>query len=439
MAAPRPFNEIPYVTLPDDYQHRLGSLLADAYQEHGPIFRTTFLNSDVVYLVGPEANRFVLSSQRLLFSHHEGWGKFGRIVDAFGNGVLTMDGEEHAAHRRIMNPAFTMQYMDRYLPIMNRIVRQRLDSWSGRDSIDIYEEGRVITFSVVAEALAGLSSADEIQRFGQLFAALGKLARFADDPDEFQRGVAPLREQQQALMQTRIDELRACPADDALGLLIQARDGDGCPLTEDQLLGHVNILLVAGYETTTSLVAWLAYLLSEHPAFTERLIEEQRQVLGPESDPTLEDLKRMTLLDCAMNEALRLFSPVSTGARGAAEDLVFHGYHVPAGTKVCYSIAATHLLPELWTEPLRFDPERFAPPREEHKRVPYSFVGFGGGPRICIGANFAQVETKLLFSHLLRRYRLALLPDQEIVRFSRLTCIPLHGVKLQVAESQVLA
>jgi retinoid hydroxylase len=133
-----------------------------------------------------------------------------------------------------------------------------------------------------------------------------------------------------------------------------------------------------------------------------------------------------------------LFSPVSTGPRGAAEDFVFHGYHVPAGTKVCYSIAATHLLPELWTDPLRFDPERFAPPREEHKRVPYSFVGFGGGPRICIGANFAQVETKLLFSHLLRRYQLALLPDQEIMRFARLTCIPLHGVKFQVMESQAL-
>src|SRR5206468_9038439 len=125
----RPFEEIPYRPPAQDQLEYLKSML-DAYEKYGPIFRSNMLDgTDVVYLVGPEANRFVLSSNRLKFSHHIGWGKVFGVTEAFGDGLVTMDGDEHAHHRRMMNPAFTIAYMDRYLPLMNRIIREHAAKW----------------------------------------------------------------------------------------------------------------------------------------------------------------------------------------------------------------------------------------------------------------------------------------------------------------------
>jgi cytochrome P450 len=140
----------------------------------------------------------------------------------------------------------------------------------------------------------------------------------------------------------------------------------------------------------------------------------------------------MKLLENALSEAERLYPPVANGPRGVLEEFEFNGYRVPAGTQVLYSIAASHLLPSIFADPEQFDPDRFAPPREEHK-TPYALVGFGGGPRICIGINFAQVEIKALLSHLLRNYRLELAPGQAIVPVYRPTSMPLNGIRMRVA------
>jgi cytochrome P450 len=106
-------DDLPYVTLPDDYRADAGPFLARMYERHGPIFRAaTMWGDNVVYLVGPEANRLVLSSNRLKFSHHLGWGRMLGVIDMFGDGLLTMDGAQHDQHRRMMNPAFTIGYMD---------------------------------------------------------------------------------------------------------------------------------------------------------------------------------------------------------------------------------------------------------------------------------------------------------------------------------------
>ena len=428
MKPSRPFEDIPYVTLPSNYPSNLGPFLASMYERHGPVLRTTYLGKDLVYLVGPEANRFVMLSDRQKFSFHEGWGQLYGVVDVYGDGLLTMDGTEHHRHRRMMNPAFAISYMDRYLPLMNRIVGQRIASWATRDEIDVYQEARKITFDVAAEALTGLEAGPGVDRFRELFVHLlmqGMRARTSKLKDEVSR-----------LLEAKIRERREHPTDDVLGLLVQARDGQGNPLSNEQIIAHINILLVAGHETSTSLSTWLLYLLSQHPDYTQYVLAEQAELLATGADPTLNDIKRMKVLDNALSEAERLYPPIGTAPRGVLEDFVFNDYLIPAGTYVFYAIAATHLIPSIFAEPTRFDPDRFAPPREEHKKVPFSLVGFGGGPRICIGINFAKVEIKVMITHILRRYHLELLPNQEIVQFYRATGMPLHGIKMRLRERE---
>ncbi len=173
--------------------------------------------------------------------------------------------------------------------------------------------------------------------------------------------------------------------------------------------------------------------MNQHPDYAERVLDEQATILGTKADPDLEDIKRLKVLDNALSEAERLYPPVANGPRGVVEDFVFNGYHVPEGTLAFYSIVASHMLPDLFANPTAFDPDRFASPCEEHKKHPYALVGFGGGPRICIGINFAQVEIKAMVSHILRNYTLTLVPDQEIYQFYGATGRPMNGIRMHVS------
>jgi len=127
---------------------------------------------------------------------------------------------------------------------------------------------------------------------------------------------------------------------------------------------------------------------------------------------------------------------VSIAPRVVIEDAPFNGYVLPAGTRVFYAAAATHLLPGVWTDPARFDPDRFAPPREEHKRAPYALAGFGGGPRVCIGRSVARVELALFLARALGRYRLAVAPGQTIAQRYGVANRPLRGIRMQVQRRE---
>ncbi|GHO86294.1 cytochrome P450 [Dictyobacter formicarum] len=430
-----PYDAIPYVSMPDDYQLHLGQLLADAYTKHGPIFRSSFFDmQDIVYMVGPEANRFVMVSNRQKFSNFVGWGTIFSVVDMFGRGLLSMDGAEHDQQRKVMNPAFTVSYMDRYLPLMNRVIREQVATWAERPEVNVYEETRKLTFEVAAEALTSLKPGAEVDRFRELYMSLLEAPETIATQEEFMQHLQRTNAEIAQLLHPKIEERRHHPGDDVFSLLVNARDAAGNAMSEEQIIAHVNILLIAGHETSTSLSAWLLYLLTQHPAYTQRILREQEQILGQKADPGLEDVKRMKVLEHALSEAERLYAPVPNGPRGVTEDFVFNGYHVPAGSFLFYSIIGSHMLPQIFKDPEKFDPDRFAAPREEHKKNPYALVGFGGGPRICIGINFAQVEIKAMASHILRNYNLELVPGQNIIQAYGVTGQPLYGIYMRVTQ-----
>ncbi|HEY8292117.1 MAG TPA: cytochrome P450 [Thermomicrobiales bacterium] len=431
----RSWEAIPLIQIPEGYLSRIGPFLAEMYERHGPIFRSDQNGHHVIFMAGPEANRFVLLSNRLKFSNYIGWTKIFGVEDAFGNGLLSMDGAEHDAHRKMMNPAFAITYMDRYLPIMQRIIRERIADWAVRGEVDVYEEARKITFDVAAEALAGLTPGPEVDQFRELYLAMLRLTPHANNWDEFYAEQARLKDELYRLLRPKIVERRQHPTDDVLGMLVQARDPEGNALNDEQLIAHTNILLVAGHETSTSMSAWLLSLLAQHPDYLRRVQEEQAALVPDGAAPTLDLIQRMKVLENGLMEAERLYPPVSYGPRGVVEEFDFHGYHVPAGAHVFYAIAASHLIPSVFAAPTRFDPDRFAPPREEQKKTPYALVGFGGGPRICIGINFAKVEIKAMIAEILRQFTLALAPDQDVELFGVISR-PRHGVRMRVHERE---
>jgi len=413
--APKPYTAIPVVDFPANYAEVLPTFLARAAQEKGPIFRRRLYNNQpsmfgeaVVYMVGPDANRFVMHTHRDAFSHDQGWTPL--LGGTFEKGLLNTDEPEHARERKMMNPAFAVAYMSKYLPIMNRIIATRTADWVERGTIDLYDEARKITFDVAAEALVGIPTGPQVDRLRVLFYALirGELPEQPEDEAAFYHAYQAAQDELNSILLEMIAQRRRTPTDDILGLLVSARDDDGAAFTDRQLLGQLHILLVAGHETSTTLTSWLLYLLAVQPEYLARVREEMESVLATTGGAiTLDALKALPVLTNALSEAGRLYSPVGNVPRGTTKDFDFAGYHVPAGTRVMLSLGGGHRLPQYFADPERFDPDRFAAPRDEEKRTPYALVPFGGGPRICIGINFAQIEIKALAVAVLRSVNLA--------------------------------
>jgi retinoid hydroxylase len=434
VGAVRPFEDMPVIDIPDNYATEMPTFLAKTALEHGPIFRRELpqgfharFGRWTVYMIGPEANRFVLQTHREYFSHDQGWTPHyhGRLE----KGLLNTDDPEHDRDRRMMNPAFAVAYMNRYLPIMNRIIEERTADWAERDTVDLYTEARGITFKVAAETLLGFHSLGEIDRLRDLFFRLLRVHNDANVRAQ-EEAIAQIRQVRLALddmLLSLIADRRLRPTDDILGMLVQSRDDEGRPFTDKQLLGQVHILLLAGHETTTTMAAWTLYLLASHPQYLKRVVGEiNAQVAQTGGEVTLKTVRTTRLLGYAMSEAGRLRSPVGHAPRGVLQDVEFGGYSIPADTRLLLSLAGGHRLPNVFAHPEAFDPDRFAPPREEDRRHPYAFVPFGGGPRICIGINFAQVQIKAMAAHILRKYALQPVPGQHIqhIYYGPLVSIP---------------
>jgi retinoid hydroxylase len=147
----------------------------------------------------------------------------------------------------------------------------------------------------------------------------------------------------------------------------------------------------------------------------------------------VEAVRSMKQLDYFIRETGRLHPPVFSVPRGIVGEVEFGGYTLPAGTQARLALAAGHRLPSVFAEPDAFDPDRFAPPREEDRRTPYSLVTFGGGPRLCIGINFANIEVKALAAHVLRAYRLEPVSADPPVQVGFTATIIPNGVPVRVS------
>lgn len=439
-----PMCDAPWVDLSDtDLMASQGPLLlARQAEAHGPLLRrmvTTgnLAGREVVFLIGPEANRLVLHTHRSAFSHEHGWTP--AVGQLLGKGLLNMDPPEHTWHRRLWNPAFTQAYMERYLPLMQRVIAEHIAHWGEQGEIDLYHEARAITFHVAAAALAGIERGPEVERLQKLFYAL--IAEGASTTpqslDERLPQALKARDALDGLLLDLIAARRRVPAEarptDVLGLILDARDEEGQALSDEQVVGHLNILLVAGHETTTVLTAYTLYLLATLPTWRERVEAELDALLPNQDEPlSIAAARELKTLDNFIKETGRLHTPVRMVPRQVLQDVDVAGYTLPAGTQVKLALAAGHRLPNVFANPEVFDPDRFAPPREEDKRTPYSLVTFGGGPRLCIGVHFASIEVKVIVAQVLRAYRLEPLNEQPPAQYGFLATFLPNGMPMRV-------
>ena len=425
------FDQIGYM---QDVYNRYGTIAGFVRGGHA---HTKLINGYSVFAFGPEYNKQLLSNPNLFYSL-----EIGRMSPEdsahrrLWTGLLTMNGAVHRQQRQLMMPAFHKKRVETYRDDMVAIATDVLDTWQPGQRYDISQEMQQLTLRVATKTLFGLDTGREAKSFGALIKRWLELNSTPlvfmfpyDLPGTPYRTLHQLSGQLEADILRFIEQKRASGTDqgDVLSMLLQAHDEDGERMTDTELIGETTILYLAGHETSSNALTWTLFLLSQHPKVLSDLVDELESELHGEA-PTVEQLSHLPLLDAVIKESMRLLPPAPVGMRIGIEDFELGKYHMPAGTLVRFSQYITHHMPELYSEPERFLPDRWFCINPSL----YEYLPFGGGPRMCIGSTFATMEIKIVLAMLLQRYRLALVPNARIDRKIRITLTTKHGMPMIV-------
>jgi len=320
----------------------------------------------------------------------------------------------------------------------------RRDRWRAGTTIDAHQEMMALTLAIVGKTLfdadveheaaeigAALATTFESFHFG-FFLPFGELLERLPLPAtlRFRKARARL----DATIYRLIEERRRAGGDrgDLLSMLLLAQDteGDGGRMTDLQLRDEAMTIFLAGHETTANAMTWTWYLLSQHPDVEARVHAEIDAALGSRL-PGADDLPLLPYTRMVLAESMRLYPPAWIVGRRALGPFEANGYTIPARSIVLLSQYTMHRDARWFPDPERFDPERFTPERQAD-RPKFAYFPFGGGPRVCIGEQFAWMEGLILLATIAQRWRLRLVPDHPIALQPIITLRPKHGIRMIV-------
>jgi cytochrome P450 len=313
-----------------------------------------------------------------------------------------------------MQEAFTRTRLERYLQRADELIRRDVAEWPSSGTIYAYPTLKRLSLDVATAIFMGGDAGYDDARLQRAFIdsvrAGTAIVRHPLPGTRWQRGLAG-RRVLEGYFRSRLPAKRAADSDDLFAALCHVRTDEGETFSDDDIVNHMIFLMMAAHDTSTITTSAVLAALAAHPQWQERAREQSMAVDG---DLSLDALDDLTVLDIVIKEALRLVAPVPSLARKTVKDTELVGHFIPAGTQMSLSPWFNHYMPEIWTDPLAFDPERFAEPRREDKRHRFAWVPFGGGAHKCIGMYFGTQEVKTVLHHLLRTYRWTTPPGYEV-------------------------
>lgn len=424
----------------------VGNLLDYSRDPLGFLTRCSHEYGDVVGLRFPGPPAYLISHpdgiEQVLVKNNRNFIK-DRYTRAelriLGNGLLINEGDFWRRQRRLAQPAFHRRRVEAYGETMVSYADRMLDGWRHGEVHDVHREMMRLTLEIVAKTLIDADVANEAEGVGE---SLGVIMDRSSDqgngvfwrmipesvPTPANLRYRRARARLDGIIHAVVDERRRSGTDtgDLLSMLLHAEDEDGNRMSDRQLRDEVMTIVLAGHETTAIALSWTWYLLGNHPEAEAKLAAELEEALGGRA-PTVRDLPRLPYADAVIRESMRLYPPAWAVGREAIEDCVVGGYHVAAGTQMFISQYVTHRDPRNFDAPEAFDPDRWLDGRTENLPA-YAYFPFGGGPRLCIGREFARMEAVLLLAAVARRFRLDPVPGRTPVPQPSITLRPKGGV-----------
>jgi cytochrome P450 len=373
------------------------------HETYGPVHRFHACGNWNVQLVGPEANEFVLFDEARNFSAEGGWRPvFGRH---FEGGLLLRDGANHLWHRKLVATAFKQEQLQSYLGIFARNNARMAACWSGKP-LDVYELAQQLSFANGYAAFLGrdpaLARREDLLAFRYLMRAAAAVIPWPL-PGTAEARAAWAKRHVEGLIRPMLAETVAPERSDLLANLCRMRDLG--LLDDEEVIAHLIFVVAASFDTLSSGTVATLHYLAANPEWQEAVRDELCAHIPDPASIDIADLNRCELAAGAIKESLRLNAAAPVLWRRSVRPFEFGGHAFPEGTITGVNPMLTHLLPEIWEDPGRYDPSRFSPERSRGRHR-FAFIPFGGGAHGCLGANFAYLQVRALLRSLLDGHEL---------------------------------
>ena len=391
----------------------------DMIAKYGPVYKVKSFGGWNVALTGADATELILFNRDKLFSSEQGWGPV--LDQLFPRGLMMLDFDHHRADRRALSIAFKPEPMRHYCDALGRGIAARAAEWSNQ-TLAFWPAIKQLTLDLAADSFIGIPWGPEADKINTAFV------------DMVQASVAPVRAPLPFTKMRRGVKGREFLVDfftseterrrengggqDMFSQFARATREDGSLLPVDQVVDHMNFLMMAAHDTITSSATSMMYHFAKNPEWQNKVREEILAVTGgldKDGAPralAYDDLGKLELTEMFFKEVLRLVPPVPSMPRRALREFEFGGYKIPAGTHVGVNNYYVHHSEEHWDDPMTFDPMRFTPDKVK-ARHKYAWTPFGGGAHMCIGLHFAYMQIKILTAQVLGRYQIEMAEGYE--------------------------
>ncbi|XP_047326057.1 cytochrome P450 CYP72A219-like [Impatiens glandulifera] len=452
------------ITFSDDILKRIFPFLHQNVQTYG---KNTFIwiaNIPRVYIMEPDLIKEVLSKN---FNYLK--AQTNPLTKLLVTGVATYDLDQWTKHRKIVNPAFHMEKLKLMLPAFQVSCGDMITAWQKAmktsKELDIWPYFQSLTADAISRTAFGNSyeQGRKIFKLLQIQADLLTQAlrsiyipgsRFL--PTKRNMRMKSIYKELDDLLidliKRRMKDLEAGEAnkEDLLNILLECNNREAnqhqavskhgkkinMGMTIKDVVEECKLFYFAGQETTSSLLLWTMYLLSQHQEWQHRAREEVLQVFGKNNKPDFDGLNRLKIVTMILYEVLRIFPPAAELNRFIKEDVKLgESLHLQAGTSINLPIIFVHQDKEIWGDDAKeFKPERFAEGILKATKGQVSYFPFSCGPRVCVGQNFSMLEAKMTIAMILQRFAFELSPNYIHAPYYVLTIQPQFGVQLIMHE-----
>lgn len=433
--APLLYNQWKLASCPAHFFDDLANKYGDFVQYRG-VFGFYFVNHpDLVKQVLKDTNR----------SFDKNTVLYDRFRNVFGDGLVTAEGALWKKQRQLIQPMFSPSAVKMFFDVMLSSTERTAKRWEGMSQdqtvFNVANEMNQLTLEIAGRTLFhdGFNNVSKkIESWTHTinhYSAQPPLPIVSQpwfpSPSNYKFNKV-MREFHQFLSEMIDKRKNQDGPADLLTILLNAKNEMGEPMSEFQLMKEVLGMIVGGHETSSSALTWVWYQLCKNPQIEAKLHAELEEVLGSRA-PTLEDIPKLKYTRMIIEETTRLHPPFWFENRNTMEDVEMWGHTIPKGSTIAFSRYSLHRHPDFWDNPDEFNPDRFDLSNEKNKRPVYAHVPFGGGPRICIGINFAIMELVVILATLAQKYRLTLHHSDKHVMQAQLTMEPKNGVKVQAS------
>jgi cytochrome P450 len=420
------------------------------HRTYGSIAHYRFMGTPILFVNDPEFIREILVTQSSAFVKER---TVRRMKILLGEGLITSDDPIHIRQRRIVAPAFHRQRIAAYADEIVASTHRHAASWNAGEAIDISSAMMSLSLEIVARTLFDtevtediLAINDEVNTIMDLYNFLIAFPRMESVLHLPIPGVMKFRRSRARLdkvVNRLIREHREANVDkgDLLSMLIRSRDeqaetGVSATMSDEQVRDEAMTIFLAGYETTANALAWTWYLLSQNPQAEARLHQEIDQVLGTGANarlPTLADYPALQYTERVFAESMRIYPPAWAMGRMSTQPITLGPYRIPPGAHFFMSQYMISRTPEIYPDPLRFDPERFTP-EAKSARSRFAYFPFGAGSRQCIGESFAWMEGVLAIATIAQRWSMQYLGAEPPIPQAKITLRPRDPVVMRLIE-----